>query len=226
MPNRAQQKKTRPGQSGAYHHGDLRRSLIQAALTLAAEGRDWNFSLREVARRAGVSHNAPYNHFTHKEELMSAAAVAGHELLRGEVAAAITKVRDPKKALVRMGVAYVKFGRANPALYNLMFSAAHSGQDWRPEAVIEAGVAMMEMLEEILRRGAKSGVFAASLARKAELQKASITAWAVVHGLTMLVIDGLAELKGISVDQTVRKLGEIVLRGLVPKEAKRAEPIL
>src|SRR5208283_1645153 len=67
--------------SDTYHHGDLPRALVQAALELAAEDKDWNFSLREVARRAGVSHNAPYNHFPHKRDLLDAAAAAGHDLL-------------------------------------------------------------------------------------------------------------------------------------------------
>jgi len=61
--------KPRTPSTDTYHHGDLRRTLIQAALELAAEEKDWNFSLREVARRAGVSHNAPYNHFPHKRDL-------------------------------------------------------------------------------------------------------------------------------------------------------------
>lgn len=82
-------------ETATYHHGDLRRTLIAAALELAAEGKDWNFSLREVARRAGVSHNAPYNHFAHKRDLMSAAAVVGHEMLRAELKAAVAKARDP-----------------------------------------------------------------------------------------------------------------------------------
>src|SRR5271167_3875727 len=73
-----------------YHHGDLRRSLIDAALALVTEEQDWTFSLREVARRAGVSHNAPYNHFADKRELLAAVAVAGFEALRAKMLNAIS----------------------------------------------------------------------------------------------------------------------------------------
>ena len=148
-----------------YHHGDLRRALIQAALELAAEKQDWNFSLREVARRAGVSHNAPYNHFARKGALLDAAAAAGHDLLRSEVTAAVAKIADPRAALSKMGSAYVTFGIKNPPLYRLMFSQALSGPDWRPEEVLAAGVATRAVLENILRRGARSGVFDPALPR-------------------------------------------------------------
>ena len=89
----------RTASTDTYHHGDLRRALIQAALELAAEEKDWNFSLREVARRAGVSHNAPYNHFAHKRDLLDAAAAAGQDLLRSELTAAVAKIADPRAAL-------------------------------------------------------------------------------------------------------------------------------
>ena len=62
-----------------YHHGDLRHALIDAAMALVTEEQDWTFSLREVARRAGVSHNAPYNHFGEKQDLLIAVAGAGFE---------------------------------------------------------------------------------------------------------------------------------------------------
>ena len=119
--------KLRTHSPDTYHHGDLRRALVQAALELAAENKDWNFSLREVARRAGVSHNAPYNHFPHKRDLLDAAAAAGHDLLRSELTAAVAKIADPRAALSKMSSAYVSFGIKNPALYRLMFSVAPSG---------------------------------------------------------------------------------------------------
>src|ERR1700677_662644 len=85
----------------AYHHGDLRRSLVEAALALLSEKQDWAFSLREVARRAGVSHNAPYNHFADKRELLVAVASMGFERLRERMLLAIAGVTNPKTALVR-----------------------------------------------------------------------------------------------------------------------------
>ncbi|HUB46245.1 MAG TPA: TetR family transcriptional regulator, partial [Acetobacteraceae bacterium] len=75
-------KKIRAAQPQPYHHGDLRRALIETALQLVTEEQDWTFSLREVARRAGVSHRAPYNHFSEKLDLLAAIAAVGFERLR------------------------------------------------------------------------------------------------------------------------------------------------
>jgi AcrR family transcriptional regulator len=76
----------------AYHHGDLRRALVQAALVIVTEEQDWTFSLREVARRAGVSHNAPYNHFADKSDLLAAVAAAGMERLGEGMKAAVAGI--------------------------------------------------------------------------------------------------------------------------------------
>ncbi len=211
-----------PG-TDTYHHGDLRRALIQAALELAVEKQDWNFSLREVARRAGVSHNAPYNHFAHKRDLLDAAAAAGHDLLRKELTAAIEKVTDPRAALSKMGFTYVRFGIKNPALYRLMFNVVPSGSDWRPEEVLTAWVAGRAVLENILRRGARVGIFGAALARKLELQTAALYTWAVVHGLTMLAIDGLADVERLSIERVTQKVVTTTLRGLAVREPQQMD---
>jgi len=196
-----------------YHHGDLRRALIQAALELAAEKKDWNFSLREVARRAGVSHNAPYNHFPHKRDLLDAAAAAGHDLLRSELTAAVAKVADPRAAFTKMGFAYVTFGTRNPALYRLMFSVGPIRPGSSSEVVL-VWVAARPALENILRRGARTGIFDAALTRKSELQTAALYTWAVVHGLTMLAIDGLANVERLSIERIAQQVVTTTLRGL------------
>jgi len=208
--------KMRMRQTDTYHHGDLRRVLIQAALELAVEEKDWNFSLREVARRAGVSHNAPYNHFAHKRDLLDAAAAAGHDLLRSELTAAVANVTDPGAALLKMGSAYVSFGTRNPVLYRLMFSVALSGPNWRPEEVLAAewGAARV-VLESILRRGARLGVFDSALTQKPELQAATLYTWAVVHGLTMLAIDGLADGKHLPIERLAQQVVARTFGGLV-----------
>ena len=203
-----------------YHHGDLRQALVQAALELAAEDKDWNFSLREVARRAGVSHNAPYNHFSRKRDLLDAAAVAGHYPLRSELTAAVAKIADPRAALSKTSSAYVSFGIKNPTLYRLMFSVAPSGPDWRPEEVLATEcVAARAALENILRRGARIGIFDPSFARKPELQTAALYTWAVVHGLTMLAIDGLASVERLSIERITQKVITTTLQGLAARGA-------
>jgi AcrR family transcriptional regulator len=124
----------------AYHHGDLRRALIEPALALVTEEQDWTFSLREVARRAGVSHNAPYNHFADKRDLLAAVAVVGFATLGERIQAATSGIANARTALVKSAVVYVTFGVENPAHYRLMFgSALVTALEGRPKAVAEAG---------------------------------------------------------------------------------------
>src|SRR5262245_31130726 len=74
-----------------YHHGDLRRTIVRAALEILSETQSVEFSLRELARRAGVSHNAPYKHFADKRELLAAVSTAGFELLTQRMSNEIAK---------------------------------------------------------------------------------------------------------------------------------------
>ena len=214
--------RTRKRQTDTYHHGHLRRTLIEAALELAAQEKDWNFSLREVARRAGVSHNAPYNHFAHKRDLLDAAAAAGHDLLRSELTAAVANVTDPRAALSKLAAAYVSFGTRNPVLYRLMFSVAQSGPNWRPEEILAGEwVTARVVLENILRRGVRIGVFDAALSRNPELQAATLYTWAVVHGLTMLAIDGLANVKRLPMERLAQQVVKRTFGGLAARPASR-----
>ncbi len=160
---------------------------------MVREGRVGSFSLREVAKLAGVSHNAPYYHFADKRDLLIAVAVVGYETLTARFAEAVASCDDDdaKSALIASGLAYIQFGLENPGHYQLMFSAALNGPEGRPKAVADAGAATRARLEEILRRGARAGVFSRSLLRAPELKTAAFTAWSVVHGFTMLVIEGL-----------------------------------
>src|SRR5687767_15921657 len=104
-----------------YHHGDLRRAMVQAALEILRETQSLELSLRELARRAGVSHNAPYKHFADKRELLAAVSAAGFEMLAKRMARAIAGRGNAREQLFAMLRAYVDHGVDNPALYRLMF---------------------------------------------------------------------------------------------------------
>jgi AcrR family transcriptional regulator len=217
-----------------YHHGDLRRALIEAALALVTEEQDWAFSLREVARRAGVSHNAPYNHFPEKRDLLGAVAAAGFEALRERMRASVAGVAGPTEALLASGKAYVNAGVENPALYRLMFGPALAATNGRPSGVAKlserptdadggrpaearaAGAEAKAVLDEIIRRGAESGAFAVSAKSEKDLAIASLSVWAAVHGLTLLVIDGLAGPE-VTVDILVTRLIRMICEGLRPR---------
>ena len=176
-----------------YHHGDLRRALVDAALALVTEEQDWGFSLREAARRAGVSHNAPYKHFTDKRDLLAAVAATGFEALRACLLAAVAETHSADAALLAIGTTYVRFGLGNPARYRLMFgptlTAAEGGL---PVATAQAAAGAKAVLQGAVLRGAQAGCFTASPNNQAELDVAALSAWSLVHGLTMLAIDGLA----------------------------------
>jgi AcrR family transcriptional regulator len=217
-----------------YHHGDLRRTLIEAALELVKEEQDWAFSLREVARRAGVSHNAPYNHFPEKRDLLGAVAAAGFEALRERMRESVAGMTDPPAALLACAKAYVRAGVENPALYRLMFGPALAATNnsplgaaklgerltkadgGRPAEARAAGASAKAVLDEIILRGAESGAFAVSAKSKSELAIASLSVWSAVHGMTLLVIDGLTGSE-LTIDVLVARLNRMLSDGLRPR---------
>jgi AcrR family transcriptional regulator len=208
--NRMSTKKTsqRP-----YHHGDLRRALVEAALAIVTEDQDWEFSLRHVARRAGVSHNAPYNHFADKDELLTAVAIVGMERLGDSMMNAMAGIDDPADQLLQTGQAYVRTGVANPALYRLIFGSALSEAGRRTELYEAAGARTRGVLEGIITRGAQAGVFALTPNDALDHAIAVMTAWSAVHGLTMLVIDKVVDPR-VPVEVLAGGLAAIVRNGL------------
>lgn len=158
--------------SRAYHHGDLRSAILRAAGKLLEKQGIAGISLREAARRAGVSHNAPYRHFPDRETLLAALAAEGFERLGGALQAA------GRVGGKEMGEAYVRFALAHPNRFRLMFGgqiryARHP-----------------ELLEAASRaHDALSGFFA-SLGGEREARTAAAAAWSLVHGLAHLLLDG------------------------------------
>jgi AcrR family transcriptional regulator len=107
--------------TGAYHHGDLPNSLRRAAADLLTERGVAGFSLREVSRRAGVSHAAPAHHFGDASGLLTAVAVEAFQHLTATTEAAVHGVEDPVEALARLGRAYVEVSRAYPGHCAVVF---------------------------------------------------------------------------------------------------------
>jgi AcrR family transcriptional regulator len=167
-----------------YHHGDLRRVLLESALHMLQESKSWQFTLREVARRAGVSHAAPYRHFPDKVALLSELAKVGFDMLGVELTAALLDHLSVEEQFAAAAKAYIKFGNANPALYHLMFSSDAGGQD--EVHLNERATATLNVLIALLERGQKEGVF-----KKRPVQGHAGACWALVHGLTMLSMNGL-----------------------------------
>ncbi len=207
--------KNRAAKNQPYHHGDLRRALIDTALQLVTEEQDWTFSLREVARRAGVSHRAPYNHFPEKLDLLAAVAAVGFERLRDGLRQAIAGIDDPEAQVFAICRTYIRLGLENPALYRLMFGPALSaaGTADRPPVARLAGDQGRAVLEEAILRGARSGAFAVSPEGSQDAILAALSAWSAVHGLTMLAIDRIPR-ADLSVDDMIERLLGIIVAGL------------
>ncbi len=183
-----------------YHHGDLRRALIETALTMVTEEGTWNFTLRELARRAGVSHAAPYNHFEDKSALLAEVAVLGFQALRREMeTAARTRSGSSHEALVGVGTAYVRFGVENPAHYRLMFGPDLADRERHP-TLAEAADAAFAALTDTLARGQSAGEL-----RQGSVQDQALAAWSLVHGLTTLLIDRRLTFLGVSTGEAERQ---------------------
>lgn len=183
-------KASRRATSHPYHHGNLAPVLVEAALALLDETQDWAFSLREVARRAGVSHNAPYKHFPEKRDLLAAVAARGFEALAERTRASLKDVAGARAQLIACGRAFVAQGIANPALYRLMFSAAlTSPEAGRPLIEKMAAAKARAIFDQAFADAVRSGAFPASMANPCQSAAASLAAWSLLHGLTMLAID-------------------------------------
>jgi AcrR family transcriptional regulator len=168
----------------AYHHGDLRRVIIETAQDMLREDKGWQFTLREVARRAGVSHAAPYKHFPEKGALLAELAMLGFNELRAQLAGAVERpLRSARAELIAAAKAYIQFGTSNPSLYRLMFSADVDKAAF-PQLKAAAADAFAVLLA-ILERGQGSGAFKAQPVRGQ-----AAASWALVHGYTMLEIEG------------------------------------
>ena len=143
-----------------YHHGDLRAALVRAAEEVLEEQGLAGLSIREVARRAGVSHNAPYRHFADRESLLAELAAEGFRRLGAELAAHSGR---------EIGEAYVRFALAQPERYRLMFNAKR-----------EAAQETYDTLVSAFREDRAI----------ADPEKAAAAAWALMHGLAQLLLAG------------------------------------
>lgn len=165
-----------------YHHGNLREALVEAALGLL-ERDGAAFTLRAAAKAVGVSHTAPYNHFSDKAALLAVVSIRGFEMLEAAVEAARAEAgADPGAQLAATGEAYVFFAAEHPALFRLMFGPRT--EDRYSEAVRAASLSAFEALVRVMRNGMEQGVF-----RPGDPRASAFTAWSLVHGMAQLAID-------------------------------------
>jgi AcrR family transcriptional regulator len=166
-----------------YHRVNLKQSLLDAALALIAEVGPQVFTLREVARRAGVSHNAPYRHFRDKDDLLAAVAAQGFNQLTKSMQKAMAKGSTAAERLSLAGRGYVRFALEWPQHILVMFETPVM-EEQRPEHFQAAERAFQTLLDAIVAVQAEGGL------SQGEPQTFALAAWSAVHGLAKLATGG------------------------------------
>jgi AcrR family transcriptional regulator len=166
-----------------YHHGNLRDALLQASLALIREGGLGEFTLREVARRAGVSHAAPYRHFREKAELLAAVAEDGFDRLTAAMHSAAAKSRDPFSRLQNAGLAYIEFAQEQPEHFLVMFTV-DLDENLHASAKASAERCFAELLELV------TACHYAQKLKGPPPETAALVAWTQVHGIAELALRG------------------------------------
>jgi AcrR family transcriptional regulator len=168
-----------------YHHGDLKNALIQAAIeTLSADGVNV-LSLRKVAQRAGVSHAAPYAHFTDKQALIAAISTEGYRKLFDCLASVVEQYRhDPLRQLIETAWAYVQFALREPAHFKITLSGMVEKEQEYP-ALVEMTQKAFGLVVEVTEACQQAGIL-----KPGPSDQMAVSVWSMVHGFTSLFLEG------------------------------------
>lgn len=198
----------------AYHHGNLRPALIAAALEVLGERGIAGVTLRETARRVGVTHAAPYRHFADKAALLVAVSERGFNELYEQVTAVYAAAGDnPRDKLTAMARAYIRFAMERPALYRLMIGRRRFEPGEYPSHD-EATQKSLSALVDTIRGGQEAG-----LIREGDPDKLGLVAWASTHGLASILIDGRVQRSAVEEAQELATLAaETLWEGLAKRD--------
>lgn len=199
-----------------YHHGDLRRVLIDAALQLVSERGMDAVSVREAARRAGVSPGAPFRHFPSRDALIQAVAEEAQRRFRAEIEAALVDAPagDPLGRFRRLGLAYLRWAMRHPTHFEVISSRRLFDHD-RAAAVSSDNAELIALTEQTL-----ADAFAAGQLRPADLKQIQIAGRALVYGFARMNIDGHFPRWGVA-DGEAERTAEAVLDVFITGIAKR-----
>jgi AcrR family transcriptional regulator len=170
-------KKSTPQGEPKYHHGDLRRAIMDAAIELIAEAGVHNLSLREVARKIGVTTGAPYHHFKDRETLLLQIGVRGYAELLRRLEVARGEDKSGLEELEAESRAYLHFAREHPELYAVMFTGEVANKPECPELKATADLCYGVVWSSVAR---------CSRLREKESAEAALCIWATLHGLIVL----------------------------------------
>ncbi len=175
----------------SYHHGQLREAILAAATEMLAKEGPNELSLREVARRAGVSHGAPYHHFATKQDLLTALAVQGFVDLDATMAEAQgIAPATARDQLLAAGIGYVLFALKHRAVFKLMFSREYAPAEGHRRSADPLSQSAYARLVSALQQHRES---LGQPVDEIEILLDAASAWATVHGLATLFIDGQLE---------------------------------
>jgi AcrR family transcriptional regulator len=199
-----------------YHHGDLRRVLIEAALQLVGEGGPEAVSVREAARRAGVSPGAPFRHFPSRDALMQAVAEEAQRRFRAEIEAGLAgaPAGDPLARFRCLGLAYLRWAMRNPTHFEIISSRRFFDHD-RAAAVSRDNAELIALTERTLAEA-----FAAGQLRAADLKQVQIAGRALVYGFARMNIDGHFPRWGVDAaeaEQTAEAILDLFIEGIASR---------
>jgi AcrR family transcriptional regulator len=167
-----------------YHHGNLREALISAGVDILCENGIEGLSLRNVAKRVGVSHTAPYNHFADKQGLLSAISTAGHEHLHQALLDTFSRFKESSTTIIiEIAWVYYQFAMDNPDQFKLMFSGALEEERNHPDYV-EISQKTIALFEEIIASCQAKGQLPAT-----SVDGLAVKLWSSVHGFTTLMLE-------------------------------------
>lgn len=220
MPARETPKETskrratrRTSEARPYHHGDLRRVLIDAALQLAAEGSE--VSVREAARRAAVSPGAPFRHFPNRDALMTAAAEEAQRRFRAEIEAALVEASaDPLERFRAFGLAYLRWAMRNPAHFEIISTGRYFTHE-SSAALTRDNAEVIAMTEAMLAEAAGQG-----LLRSPDLKAVLIAGRALVYGFARMNLDGHFPRWGVA-EAEIERMAEAAIDLFIAGIAKR-----
>lgn len=190
----------------SYHHGDLKRALTDAALSLVAEKGPKGFTLTEAARRAGVSAAAPYRHFADRAELLATVSEQGFLELDAALSTAAAAVVEPRERVIELGRAYVRWALSHPDHYRVMFGAEVAKGDH--PALALAARQTFDNLWVAIRACQEAGIMVNRDARDI-----AGPLWSLVHGAASLVIGSEMQVVDIPMDAetiVVRAIGDLL----------------
>jgi AcrR family transcriptional regulator len=168
-----------------YHHGDLKNALIQAGVEILSKEGIEGLSLRKVAQRAGVSHNAPYSHFPDKQSLIAAISTEGFKQLYDELDTAVSiHANDPKRQLQEGAWVYVQFAMNNTDTFKIMFSGVLEKEKEYP-AFVEISQKTFHLVVDIVRACQNAGILS-----DAPPEVMAVSVWGQIHGIISLNLEG------------------------------------